>query len=320
MRPLLSLIAAALILAGTLLTGSGRALAETPSINKIKAIVTELGYKPTVSDDKLTIADVGEHEINISFVVAGDKSNFQIYTYWSIPPEKLNAVPATAMLRANSASPFVFGVFGDEADPSFDLEATYDASVFGKALIKKAIAQLLDTVDNTEALWNTNNWQAPAAAAAAPADRSYAALQDEADKAWQLAPISIRRAYFLTEKAQDFGVYGRRPNAVFKRGDKAFLYIEPANYDWGPEIDGMYHFGLAADLTLKGKGNEVDVTVPNLVRMPVANRNKLKNLYVSLDLDLKPTLPLGDYVIQVTVRDTNTEKTTVAELPFTLKE
>lgn len=298
-----------------------QASAEAPSIARIKAFAAELGYKPTATATIVTIEGLGEHKSDVNFIVADDKSSFQIYSSWSIPSEKQSALPALAMLKANSSSAFAFGVYGKDDKLSFDLEATYDASLFNKPLIKKIITQLVEAIDSNEALWDTDKWPAPAANAAVPAGtRTYSALQDEADRAWLLAPLSIKRALLLTEKAKDYGVYALRPNARFKRGETAFLYVEPANYDWGPQVDGVHHFGITVDLGLKGKGNEVDVKVPDFMKLPVANRNKLKNLYFAADVELKDTLPLGDYTMQLTLHDLNTGKVATADFPFTLQE
>ena len=319
-----------------------QARAETPSISRIKAITAELGYKPTATTDTVTLDNLGEHQSTVTFIVANDKSSFQIYASWSIPNDKRDAIPTLAMLKANSSSPFAFAVYGKDEKLSFDLEATYDASVFGKPLIKKIITQLVEAIDGNEELWNTDKWPAPglakietrsaspmsavAAAAAAVATgapapaRSYAALQEDADKAWLAAPLSIKRALLLSDKARDYGVYTIRPNAVFKRGDTAFLYVEPANYDWGAAVDGVYTFGVTADLGLKGKTSDVDVVVPDFMKLPLANRNRLKNLYLAADIALKDTLPLGDYTLRLTLHDTNSGKVATAEFPFTLRE
>ena len=67
------------------LMGAGAASAETPTIARIKTITTELGYKPSASADVVLIEDLGNQKADIRFIVAADKSTFQIYASQAVP-------------------------------------------------------------------------------------------------------------------------------------------------------------------------------------------------------------------------------------------
>ena len=306
------------------------ATAETLTVSRVKALLVDLGYEPTVSNDVVTVEGLGSSKSDVKFVVNDDKTSVNVYSNWSIPADKQNAIPSLDMLKANSSSPFAFALYGKDGDLTLDLEASYDASLVGKKMMRKTIDQLLETISSNEAMWDTDKW-APAkpvdggravkaTPAAATSDKSYEAAQADADAAWEKAPLTVGKLYFLKEKAAEFGVYTKRTNADFKHGDVAYIYMEPVSYKWGTQQDGMYKFGFSMDLNLKIKKGDVDVDVPDFLKLPMTNRYKLKNLYANIDLTLKDTLPVGDYVLKLTVHDLNTGATASSEMPLTISK
>ncbi len=305
-------------------------VAETLTPNRVKALLIDLGYEPTVSNEVVTVEGLGSAKSDVKFVVSDDKTSVNVYSNWSIPADKQKAIPSLDMLKANSSSPFAFALYGKDGDLTLDLEASYDASLVGKKMMRKTIDQLLETISSNEAMWNTDRWEAAQpvdgrrAAKAAPtpasSEKGYEAAQADADAAWEKGPLSVRKLYFLKEKAADFGVYTPRATADFKHGDVAYIYMEPLSYKWGTQQDGMYKFGFSMDLNLKIKKGDVDVNIPDFLKLPMTNRYKLKNLYASIDLTLKDTLPVGDYVLKLTVHDLNTGATASGEMPLTISK
>jgi hypothetical protein len=184
-------------------------------------------------------------------------------------------------------------------------------------MLKNTISQLLEAVDENTELWNPQKWAIAKAPETGEA-KSYLAAQAEADAAWERGPLTIKKALFLEAKADGFGIYSERAGSTFNHGETAFVYVEPNGFDWGPEKDGLYRFGLVVDLNLKTKSGEVIADVPNFIQSPVSNRNKLKTFFISVDLTLKDSLPAGAYDLTLTLHDMNSTKVARVGLPLSI--
>jgi hypothetical protein len=95
--------------------------AQSLTLNRVRSLAAELGYKPTSTKDVVTLDGLGAHGSDIKITVAKNNSTMTIYTSWDIPPDKQKSIPAIDMLKANSSSQFAFGVYGKEGDLSVDL-------------------------------------------------------------------------------------------------------------------------------------------------------------------------------------------------------
>lgn len=63
-------------------------------------------------------------------------------------------------------------------------------------------------------------------------------------RAWEQTPLTVRHATFVTDRPIGFGMYTKRPNDIFKPGEKLVVYAEPVGYGWKDAGNGMVEFGL----------------------------------------------------------------------------
>ena len=221
------------------------------TVQKLQKLVADLGYEPIVSDDTMTI-DPGPTKPNIKFSLNADHSFLNIYANWRVDAAKTAAIPAAAMLKANSGAPFAFATFEADGSTNIDLEASYDVSLVGKTMLRKAIDQLLDTAATNEALWNQDRWTAGAAAPDSPE-----AAQALLDMAWDKAPMRADHAMLTTTDTETFGAYTKRPSNAFKTGETVYSYFEPKNYARKPVADDTYAVDFAVDTTLTNAKGEI---------------------------------------------------------------
>jgi hypothetical protein len=54
-----------------------------------------------------------------------------------------------------------------------------------------------------------------------------AALDETAEALWEKTPLTFRRALWIADPSESFGVYNPRENNVFASGAKMMIYGEP---------------------------------------------------------------------------------------------
>ena len=82
-------------------------------------------------------------------------------------------------------------------------------------------------------------------------DRREAAVYE----AWQQAPLTVRRAIFVSDHPEWYGMYTARPSNTFKPGEPLVAYAEPIGYGWKEISKDTYEFGFA----VAGSGSTIVV-------------------------------------------------------------
>jgi hypothetical protein len=284
------------------------------SPDRLRSIIADLGYEPTVEGSVVTLADQGVAKKDIRFSLSDDKTILNIYSNWAVDAAKRAAMPTTEMLKANSNAAFAFATFESEGNTYIDLEASYDTSLVNKKMLRHAIDQLLEMTDANEALWNQDKW-AVAGAAAAPA--SPEAARALYDALWDAAPMRADNTMFTTTDTDNYGAYTKRANATFKTGERVFTYFEAKNFARKPIADGKYAIGFTLDTTLTNPKGEIVLNKKGQVLDSQPVHAKRSEFMFGLSLGFGD-LPSGDYVLTYIVHDANSAKTMEVKMPFTI--
>lgn len=141
--------------------------------------------------------------------------------------------------------------------------------------------------------------------------------EDAVREAWEKTPLTVRRALFVSEEPQGFGVYTPRPSARFKAGEQMIVYAEPVGYEWKSVQDGQYEFGVKVDLIIKTAAGKIVGEQDNFGNLVLKSRTQNREFLIHLDVNLNGA-PAGDYVLGFRLHDANTDKTAMIELPFSL--
>ena len=296
------------------------AASKTISVAELQTIVAGLGLEDT-GDKKtyVSIASQGKSGVTVNVFPTDDNTVALVYTsLGEIPKDKLALVPTEKMLEYNDLHGFFFSISGDDAK-NINLEARLPAAVVSPQGLRKKIDALLEAVDETQSLWGADNWTAAAAGAPAkePA-KDYKTLQNDADAAWEAAPLELHHVLFTVDKVESYGDYAARDSSVFKTGEPLHIYVEPVNFLWRPQASGRYAFGVSADLLITTKAGDVIIDKKNAVTLAPEFPYKMKIVDVTFNVNLGPSLPATDYAVTVTVHDLNSPKVASASLPFSI--
>jgi hypothetical protein len=141
---------------------------------------------------------------------------------------------------------------------------------------------------------------------------------DEAQAAlWNKAPLDFRRGIWVMEKAEGFGIFRPRPDAVFTAGQPMLVYAEPVGFGWTRNGE-IYTTDFVADVVFRNKaGTEIfrkdEFQVFNLSSR-FRNREFMCNFTYTLT-----GIPAGEYTVETTLRDRVLGKKGSFTLPFTVK-
>lgn len=137
-------------------------------------------------------------------------------------------------------------------------------------------------------------------------------------EAWEKTPLTVRRALFVSEEPQGFGIYTPRPSARFKAGEQMIVYAEPVGFEWKSLEDGQYEFGLKVDLIVKTAAGKVIVEQDNFGNLVLRSRARNREFLTHFDVNFTGAPP-GDYLLDFRLRDAEGDKAGLIELPFTLE-
>jgi hypothetical protein len=134
-------------------------------------------------------------------------------------------------------------------------------------------------------------------------------------EAWQKTPLTIRRAVFVSEHPEGFGMYQPRASNIFKPGELLVVYAEPVGYDWKPIGSGLFEFGFVVDFILKSPDGQILGGKENFATMTKKSHVRNREFFLTLTLNVNGAPP-GDYVLEYKLHDIASDKRTSFDLPF----
>jgi hypothetical protein len=132
---------------------------------------------------------------------------------------------------------------------------------------------------------------------------------------WTKTPLLVRRALFVAERPEGFGIYQERASNLFKSGETLITYAEPLGYGWNDVGNGQVEFGFSVDFLVKGTDGKLLAGQENFARLVKRSHNRNREFMLTLSLDLDGAPP-GDYIVEYKLHDIASDKTTSFEQPF----
>jgi hypothetical protein len=153
-------------------------------------------------------------------------------------------------------------------------------------------------------------------------DRGYAeAALAAIDKAvaafWEESPLQLRTIAFVDSVA-GYANYTPREDAVFRNGDTLRLYFEPVGYAFAPDGDGV-GASIAVDVQIRTPGGLILATAEDFATLAWRGRTPMREVQGTLETKV-PFLKPGEYLLLLTFRDANSDKTRDVTLPFSVAE
>jgi hypothetical protein len=135
---------------------------------------------------------------------------------------------------------------------------------------------------------------------------------------WDQSPLKINKALLVASDPQGFGIYDLRDNNRYKSGEPIVLYAEPSGFAYGRDGE-LYLINMALDFEIKGSNGETLASQQNFSKWELRSRVPNKEFMGKITYNLTGIQP-GDYVLQTTIRDLNSEKTVSFPAKFTITE
>ena len=126
--------------------------------------------------------------------------------------------------------------------------------------------------------------------------------------------FAFRKALFIEEPPQGFGVYTPRKNNVFKLGEKIYVYLEPVGLTWKMQ-DGFYHMAATVDYEVRTPEGKVILGQHNATKVELKSREQNQEVMFRFSLSVSGARP-GKLILAATYHDVASKKAATFELPF----
>jgi hypothetical protein len=131
------------------------------------------------------------------------------------------------------------------------------------------------------------------------------------------APLVVRNLAFIT-KVVSYGVYTTFESCEFKPGQRVGLYVEMENFT-SKEVPQGFHTSLKSSYEItdnRGQRVAVDEFLPNRETC----RNRRRDYFVFYEFSMPERIYPGEYTLQLTVTDVNSQKVGQSKVQFYIKD
>jgi hypothetical protein len=130
-------------------------------------------------------------------------------------------------------------------------------------------------------------------------------------------PLTIRRATFVAEEPQGYGVFNPRDSTSFEIGQPLLVYAELAGQGWRRSGD-IFRTDLVLDFELRRADGQSLVAQQAFNTIATASRRRNREFFLYVTYSFSGLEP-GDYVVRTTVRDRAGNKQTAFDLTFAVR-
>jgi hypothetical protein len=119
---------------------------------------------------------------------------------------------------------------------------------------------------------------------------------------WNLSPLGVRNAAFVTEEPLEYGVYKPKEGETFSPGELIILYCEPFGYTQRRNQDGTYSFSYTWSFKIFDSQGNLLGGQDNLGPFLFEGYRSFKTENM-MSATIKSNIPPGSYVLQITITD-----------------
>jgi hypothetical protein len=166
---------------------------------------------------------------------------------------------------------------------------------------------LVDAAQQAEAAVDAGNFAA-----------ALASLNMARDGVWNASPLTVTKAILVASDPQGYGIYDIRDNNQYKAGEPIVIYAEPAGFAYGRDGD-MNLINMALDFEIKSSTGESLAVKQDFAKWELRSRVANKEFMGKLTYTFSGIEP-GDYVVETTIRDQNSDKKVTFATPFKIVE
>ncbi len=166
---------------------------------------------------------------------------------------------------------------------------------------------LVDAAEKAESLVESGSY--------APA---LAALNAARDSVWDASPLTINKAILVASDPQGYGIYDIRDGNQYKSGEPMVIYTEPSGFGYGRDGD-MNLINMALDFEIKSSSGDSLASKEDFAKWDLRSRVRNKEFMGKITYTFSGIEP-GDYVVETTIRDLNSDKKVSFATPFKIVE
>jgi hypothetical protein len=131
------------------------------------------------------------------------------------------------------------------------------------------------------------------------------------------APLGFRKILFVREVPDGFAAYQPRGNNIFTPDEPLIVYTEPIGVAWTKDGD-EFSTKLSVDFEIRSPDGKVLAGQRGFGEFALSARERPLDFMTHVKLDVTGA-PAGVYILGLTMRDTQSGKSTTVDMPFHIK-
>jgi hypothetical protein len=143
-------------------------------------------------------------------------------------------------------------------------------------------------------------------------------LKSQDDKLWAAMPLTVKKALFVEDEPQGYGLYTPRVSMVFNDKTPINVYIELEGFGYG-QLKDLYRLDIALDFALKLKNAQDILSQENFNTIASVSRNAAKEFYTHVAFNFT-NLAAGEYSLMLKFNDKISTKSTSQILEFKIEK
>ncbi|MEO0914477.1 MAG: hypothetical protein AAFY59_16085 [Pseudomonadota bacterium] len=142
------------------------------------------------------------------------------------------------------------------------------------------------------------------------------AARDAYAAAWDVSPLVIEGAAFVTRPAEIAGDYELRETDAFDPGEPLLIYAEPKAYGYLETEEGK-EFGVVLDLEVLSEEGTSLLQQEEFQTIRLRSQAEVKEMFLNITLNLSGFTP-GAYQVLIRAHDIASDESAEFTLPFTV--
>jgi hypothetical protein len=143
------------------------------------------------------------------------------------------------------------------------------------------------------------------------------AMDEATATLWEKSPLVFRRALWVAEPPEGFGVFNPRENNVFAAGAPMIAYAEPIGFGWR-RAGEIWRVDLAIDIVVKSADGTVLLERADFQKLEIGSRVRNREFMTRVTYTFTG-IAKGDYILDTTLRDKVSGKKGTFTLSFVVR-
>ncbi|SDL97520.1 hypothetical protein [Aliiruegeria lutimaris] len=139
------------------------------------------------------------------------------------------------------------------------------------------------------------------------------------NEVWDAAPLGLNMVSLVEGNPSGYGIFTPRETNRYAPSEPIVIYAEPYGFGYGELQEGIHRIAFDVDLVVKASDGTVLTDLPDIMELALNTRRPNKEFFADITYKLTGA-SVGQYILETTLRDQNSESSVSFELLIEIAE